>query len=366
MSLKTKNDISAIRLINQQIAGSQFVKVQDLVAWMGAMQAQDFNMLKWAVGIRLPESTNQSFLEAFNKGEVIRTHLLRPTWHLVSANDFFWMLELTSPHLKTMLRNRLRDLELTHPILNKSKSIIEKILGNGNFLTREEIMSQLEDSGISTSGQRAPHILMDCELDGMVCSGPIKGNKQTYVLAEERVPFKNLLSREESLFKLAKRYYTSHGPASLPDFVWWSGLPVRDARKALEMIKPEFASIESESQIYWFSEKTTESEITIHDSAFLIPAFDEFIISYRDRTDVMLAEHHKKAISNNGIFRPTVVFNGKVFGIWRSIKKRNKVVIETEYFHKVNKKEEILVREASEKYGRFLVVETENHVKPVS
>jgi hypothetical protein len=365
VSLKTKSDISSIRLINQQIAGSQFGKVQDLVGWMGAMQAQDFNMLKWAVGIRIPESTNQAFLEAFNQGKVIRTHLLRPTWHLVSSNDFYWMLDLTSPHLKIMLRRRLRELELTQPILNKSKSIIEKILGNGNFLTREEIMVQLENSGISTTGQRAPHILMDCELDGMICSGPLKEKKQTYALAEERVSVKNLLSREESLFELAHRYFTSHGPASLQDFIWWSGLPVRDARKALEMIKPDFASIESESQIYWFSEKTTGSEITIPDSAFIIPAFDEFIISYRDRSDAMLAEHHKKAISNNGVFRPTVVVNGKVVGIWRSNKKRNKVVIETEYFHKVNKKEENLVREASEKYGRFLDqdIEIVNRVK---
>lgn len=326
---------------------------------MGAMQAQDFNMMKWAVGIRLPELTNQSFLEAFNKGEIIRTHLLRPTWHLVSSADFFRMVELTNPHLKTMLRHRLKDLELTGPILNKSKSIIEKILGNENFMTREEIMIQLENSGISTSGQRAPHILMDCELDGLICSGPLKENKQTYALATERVFVKNGFTREESLFKLAQQYFTSHGPASLPDFIWWSGLPVRDARKALEMIKPELASIETESQIYWFSEKTTAHEIAITDSANLIPAYDEFIISYRDRTDAMLVEHHRKAISNNGIFRPTVVVNGKVCGIWRSIKKRNKVVIETEYLHKVNKKEEILVREASEKYGRFLGVETE-------
>lgn len=354
MSLKTKSDISAIRLINQQIAGSQFEKVQDLVAWMGAMQAQDFNMLKWAVGVRLPESTNQSFLEAFNKGDVIRTHLLRPTLHLVSANDFFWMLELTSPHLKTMLRSRLRELELTEPILNKSKSIIEKILGNGNFLTREEIMTQLENSGISTSGQRAPHILMDCELDGMICSGPLKGNKQTYSLAEERVPVKNLLSREESLFELAKRYFTSHGPASLHDFVWWSGLPVRDARKALEMIKPEFASIESESQIYWFSEKTIDDKITIHDFAFIVPAFDEFIISYRDRSDAMLAEHHKKAISNNGIFRPTVVINGKVAGLWKKIAKKNSIVVEYDFFRKVSKLEMKLIAKAELRYLQFL------------
>lgn len=363
--MKTKNDISAIRLLNQQIADSKFEKVKDLVAWMGAMQAQDFNMMKWAVGIRIPESTNQSFLEAFNKGEIIRTHLLRPTWHLVSSDDFFWMLELTSPHLKTMLRGRLRDLELTEPILNKSKSIIEKILGNENYLTREEIMSQLENSGLSTLGQRAPHILMDCELDGMICSGPLKGNKQTYALAAERVSVKNSFTREESLFKLAQQYFTSHGPASLQDFVWWSGLPVRDARKALEMIKPEFASIESESQTYWFSEKTSESKITIQDSTYLLPAYDEFIISYRDRSDAMLVEHHKKAISNNGIFRPTVVINGKVCGLWRTIKKKNKVIIETEYFHKVNKKEVIIVREASEKYGRFLGLETEIQEKPV-
>jgi hypothetical protein len=353
-----KNEISSIRLLNQQIVDPQFERIQDLIEWMGAMQAQVFNMMRWAVGIRMSEATDQSIKESFNKGEIIRTHLLRPTWHLVSSNDFFWILELTRAHLKPRMRSRQNQLELTAPLLNQCKTIVEKRLENGDHLTREEIMILLENSGISTSGQRAAHIMMDCELDGIVCSGALKDKKQTYALAAERVQVKNSFTREESLYKLAQKYFTSHGPASLKDFIWWSGLPVKDAKKALEMVTPELDSIETDSKEYWLSSKLVLSG-KIKYTAHLIPAYDEFIISYTDRADIILAEHHKKAISDNGIFWPVVVINGKAKGVWKTNLKKNKIILETDYFQPVNRNEKELVRNASEKYSRFLTLEIE-------
>jgi hypothetical protein len=349
----TLSNISDIRLQNQQIAKHNFKSVQDLVHWMGAIQAQDYNMAKWAIGARLPNATDQKLEEAFRKGEIIRTHLLRPTWHIVSSTDIHWMLELTAPHIKSLLRSRHRELELDESTINKSKSIIENTLLGGNHLTREEICTQLQNAQISTEGQRAPHLLMICELDGIICSGSPKGRNQTYALLEERVVKPTSLTREESLAKLAGKYFTSHGPATIQDFIWWSGLPVKDAKNALESIKQKFVSIKTDQQTYWMSDSMPKIK-TRPETSFLLPAYDEFIISYRDRSPSLLAEHHQKAISENGLFRPIIVENGRVTGIWKKIQKKDKVIIGISYFSMDKLADEEHLNCAGKLYGDFL------------
>jgi len=359
----TPNDISNIRLQNQQIASTNFQNVKDLVCWMGAMQSQDFNMAKWAIGVRLPHATDQIIEEAFRKGEIIRTHLLRPTWHIVSAVDIHWMLGLTAPHIKSSLRTRHKQLELSDSIISKSISVVEKSLEGGIHLTREEIMLRLQDAQISTDGQRASHLMLICELEGIVCSGAPKGKNQTYVLLEEWVPKPPSFNREDALAKLAQRYFTSHGPATIQDFIWWSGLPVKDAKKALEMIKSGFVSEKIDEQIYWHSGSNPASIYT-NGEAYLLPAYDEFIISYRDRSASLLANDHKKAISDNGLFRPVIVVNGKVRGIWKRQQTKDKVLIETDYFRPVTPETKNEIEAASKRYGQFLNQKTEMANQP--
>jgi hypothetical protein len=354
----TLSHISEIRLQNQQIAYSKFRNVQDLVNWMGAIQAQDYNMAKWAIGTRLPNATEQIIEEAFRKGEIIRTHLLRPTWHIVSSTDIHWMLKLTAPHVKSLLRSRHRELELDDSTINKCKSIIENSLVGGNQLTREEICTQLQNTQISTKGQRAAHLMMICEMDGLICSGAPKGKNQTYALLEERAPKPTSLTREESLAKLAGKYFTSHGPATIQDFIWWSGLPVKDAKNALESIKPELISIETNQQTFWLSDPSLNF-ITNTKSIYLLPAFDEFIISYRDRSPSILADDHKKAISENGLFRPIIVEDGRVTGIWKKIQKKDHAIIETSYFSMDKHLNPKLPEYAAKLYGDFLNQKTE-------
>ena len=229
-------DIAKIRLINQQIAGTKFKSIKDMVGWMGAMQAQDYAMAKWAVGVRLPNLTDQAVENAINNGEIIRTHLLRPTWHLVSADDIYWALELTAPRIMDSLKSRHTELGLSETILTKSNTIMEKALMGGKHLTREELMDELEKAKIPTDDNRLSHLLLWAELNGIVCSGAIKGGKQTHALLEERVSKTKSMTKEEALANLAKKYFTSHGPAALQDFAWWSGLSVGDAKSALEMV----------------------------------------------------------------------------------------------------------------------------------
>ncbi len=156
-------DIAKIRLISQQIAETKFKTVKDIVDWMGAMQAQDYAVAKWAIGVRLPNSTDQVIETAINNGEIIRTHLLRPTWHFVSADAIYWMLELTAPQIKASLKSRHKELELSETIFAKSNTIIEKALRGGKHLTREELMAELGKGKIATDDNRASHLLLRAE-----------------------------------------------------------------------------------------------------------------------------------------------------------------------------------------------------------
>ena len=307
---------------------------QKLVAHMGAMQAQDYLMAKLAVGLRLQHATDAMIVDAYNKGEIIRTHLMRPTWHFVSSDDIYWMLELTAPQIKTLTKSRNKQLELDEDILRKSHVIMEKHLLDGADLTREELTQLYQNENIRTNDNRLSHLLMHAELDGLICNGAIKGSKLSYTLLEEKVPVKKLLSREESLAELANRYFTSHAPATMRDFIWWSGLSVTDARKAIEMIKSGFVSETFDGEIYWFKDYLTES---LHNqSVYLLPAFDELLIGYRNRTATINENLNKKAISENGIFRPIIVVNGQVVGIWKRATQKTKVVIEVSLFTTVN------------------------------
>jgi len=346
-------EIGNIRLHNQQIAGTSFTTAQEMVGWMGAMQAQDYNMAKWAIGARLPHATDKQIETALDNGEILRTHVLRPTWHLISGDDIYWLLELSASKIKTELKSRLKQLELTTAVVAKSKTILEKALANNSYLTREALVTEMQQSGIPTDNNRASHLLLCAELDCIICSGPTKNHKQTYALLPERVPQRQIFAREEALEKLAQIYFSSHGPATLQDFTWWSGLSITDARKALELVKPSFISATIGSATYWF--RTESANFTSKPgSAFLLPAFDEFIISYKDRTASLLLEQHKKAISENGLFRPVVVIDGKVTGLWNRTMKKDKILLEINSFHPINNSVRSLMQKGAEKFGSFL------------
>lgn len=345
--------ISHIRLTNQQITGARFNTIPAVVGWMGAMQAQDFNMVKWAVGMRLPGTTLSAVDDAFNRGEILRTHLLRPTWHLVASNDIRWMLHLTAPRIKTSLRTRHRELELTETIIIRSQSIMEKALNAEGDLTREELVGELTRAKISTDENRASHLLMRAELDGLICSGAAKGGKYTYALLDSRVPPQQTIPKEEALALLAHRYFVSHGPATLQDFVWWSGLSVADARQGLELIRPNLVSETVGEDIFWFASPST-SHALANGTAFLVPAFDELIISYRSRNASMSEVILPKAVSNNGIFRPVIVTHGQVSGLWKRTVKGSNVLVETELFRAHSMEEFKMVESATEMFGRFL------------
>ncbi len=330
-----ESSILNLRLASQQLINATFTHPKEVASWMGGMQAQDFNMAKWAIGIRIPGCTNKMVEDAFNIGEILRTHVMRPTWHFVAPEDIRWMLLLSKEKIKSSMKSRDADLGLTEKIIAQSKEIIQKALHGNKHLTREELTAALEDGKMHADSSRIYHYLMHAELDGIICSGALHGKEQTYALIEERVPQTQTFSKEEALAKLAKRYFASHGPATLQDFVWWSGLSTLEAKKGLEIIQPDCISEKIDSQTYWLvpsPREIPESSNFIH----LLPAFDEFIISYRDRKAILSSENHSKAISSNGIFRPVIVHNGHAVGLWKKTSGKNKIVITPDYFQPID------------------------------
>jgi len=350
--MNSKN-ISNARLITQQIAATRFTTPKEMVGWMGAMQAQDYNMAKWAIGLRLPGTTDAIIEDAFNKGEILRTHVLRPTWHFVSADDIYWMLELTAPHMNRAMKGRHKALGLDEKIFAKSNSIIQKALERGKHLTRVEIMNELNKNKIETHDQKSIHLMYHAELNGLVCSGIMRGKEHTYALLEKRVKKAKSITREEALAKLAERYFTSHGPATLEDFTWWSGLNITESRKALEMVEKNFVTETFKSRTYLFADSFAVPKRN-KSSFHLLPAFDEYIISYKDRSVAIQTEHQPKAFSANGIFWPTIIMKGKVIGLWKRNIQKDKVIIEAEFFKKPTKAAINSFKKESKKYGKFL------------
>ncbi len=347
--------IAKQRIVNQQLAGTKFKSPGEVVSWMGAMQAQDYAMAKWAVGVRLLDSTEQSVEQAINSGEIIRTHVMRPTWHFVSSQDVNWMLKLTAPHLRKSMIGRHKAMGLTDQLFKKTNSIIEKSLAGKKFLTRPELVSELSKNKIKPDSLQMIHIMFNAEVNGTVCNGPMRGKQFTYALLEERVPKAKSLTKNEALEELSKRYFTSHGPATAQDFKWWSGLPSAEVKTAMEMVKLNFTNEKVGGQVYWFDNSCISNPDV--KPIYFLPAYDEFMISYKDRSVSLETKFFSSAITSNGIFKPMIVVDGKVVGTWSRGIKKDQLIFEPAFFRSTNKlkKKEMMAAFAS--YKKFHITE---------
>ena len=251
-----------------------------------------------------------------------------------------------------MLSSNNKRLELDEKIFKKANAIIEKLLRDGKHLPRKDIMAALEKKGIKTNDLRASHIMFRAETDLVVCNGIKKEKQSTYALLDERVPSSKKLLKDEALAELAERYFFSHGPATLKDFAWWSGLSVADAKNGLESIKQKLINEKNGEETFWFSDvKTIQSPKK--NSIVFLPAFDEFLISYKSRGISLDLQHTCKAFSSNGIFNPLIVHNAKVIGTWKPQLKKE-IVIKTSFFAKPTEQERKLCTKAINTFGKFI------------
>ena len=278
---------------------------------MGAIQAQDYAMAKWAIGLRIPGSDDAIIEKAFNEGKILRTHVLRPTWHFVTRQDIRWMIELTAPRILSSLAHNDRHLSLDKKILKKTNDALAKALQGGKQLTRDEIKSVLQRARIDTSGLRFIHLLEHAELDRVICSGPKMGKQFTYALFDERAS-PETMEREEALAELTKRFFTSRGPATIHDFAWWSGVSVTEAKKGIEMVKRKFKREIIDGKEYFFRIPSTFKNEIIP-AALLLPNYDEYVISYKDRTESIDKKHLPVILKErNAVFTNSILIKGQI------------------------------------------------------
>ena len=346
------DQIAAARLRNQHLARPRAGRAEDVVAWLGAVQAQEYPHAKWGLAQRMRSGNEDADIErACDEGRILRTHVLRPTWHFVAGEDLGWMLALTAPRLlrTTALYNRRNGLE--ERVLTRVLSLLERTLADGRHLTRAELRPLLVRAGIPSAAMPLWLVTMHAELHGVVCSGPRRGRHATYALVGERAPKPRRLAGDEAVAELTRRYFRSHGPATIRDFVWWSGLPTSAARRGLDIIKAR--SQAADGLTYWTvgAERASAAGPAVH----LLPIYDEYVVAYRDR----VAVPHRPSNVDSGkmgtvTFQHALVCNGAIAGTWRVVKRRDGVAVQVTALRPLRSAERRGVGAAAERYARFL------------
>jgi hypothetical protein len=358
--MMTNLNIAHQRLLNQHLAAAVFEKPEQVVQWLGAVQSQDYAGAKWALGLRLQGATDDDIERAFTDGSILRTHLMRPTWHFVTPADIRWMLALTAPRVNAASAHYFRKLDLDRTVFTRSSAALVKALKGGKQLTREELRGVLERAGIAAdSGMRLGYIMMRAELDGIVCSGARRGKQFTYALLEERVPQAKALQRDEALFELTKRYFRTRGPATVRDFAWWSGLTMVDTKRGIELAQSELVNEEAGGQTYWLAASVPSPRGASH-TAHLLPNYDEYFIGFKDRSAILdVVTASKLDERSNALSAHIIVLDGQVVGGWKRTLKKNAVVVELNLLAHLGKAEQRAVALAAQKYGAFLELPVE-------
>jgi hypothetical protein len=319
----------AIRLLNQQLISPQFTDPTEVVSHLGAIQAQDYRMMRWAVSMRTKRPSEEAFRKAYNSGEILRMHLLRCTWQLITAQDYSWMLELCAPKSIATLNGWMKSNKISIPEeeLLPVQNIIEQTIGNKTNITKEDIADSLVQNGMQMDDYRISYHIRMAELNGFLISGDLHPSKATYCLASQKIKAATPICRDEALALLTTKYFQSRSPATLEDFEWWSGLNAKDCRRGIQLLGDrlhteswkdrEFYLLDS-CRVQGFRKGCTQ----------LLPPFDEYLIGYKSRDVVLPQEHRHHAHNNSGIFYPIIALDGVICGNWSPYKS----TLETEMF----------------------------------
>lgn len=352
----TTFDLARYRLHQQQIAGTALKKPGQVVAWLGAVQAQDYLAALWAIGLRMQKVSERAVEQAIADKTIVRTWFMRGTLHFVPGRDIHWLIQLMAPRMRKIVGNisNYQGLELDETILAKSNAVIAKALEGGKQRTRSELAIALRQAGIVSHGVRLSLMLQRAQADGLVCYGPRRGKQFAFALLDDWVPEARTMEREEALAEFAGRYFMSHGPATLQDFIWWSGLSSTDAKAGLEMVRSQLVQEAVDGHTYWFSQRTPALKEP-QQTAYLLPDYDEYVVGYKDRRAVLDARHIEKiSLWNSIVLNPTIVINGRVAGTWKRTLNKKAVGIEARPFSPLTKAEKRAVADAADRYGAFL------------
>ena len=338
--------------MNQHLAKQTVATAGEVVSTLGAVQAQDYAGAKWGIAQRTSGATDADVEKEISEARILRTHILRPTWHFVAAADVRWMLELTAPRVRAAVGSYDRKLGIDADVRRKTRTILSQALRGSNHLTRLELAQELTKGGVRADGtQLLAHLVMHAELDGLVCSGVRRGKQFTYALVDECVPATRYLMRDVALQKLATTYFRTRGPATEDDFAWWSGLTKADARAAIHTVE----GLDSEvinGKTYWYSTFGTLSKQPL---VRLLPSYDEYLVSYKDRS-AMQRRVDLSIVGETFDFLGSYVItlNGQIVGRWARSIGGDTVAITLQPFVRLSRIELDAVEEQANRYAQFL------------
>jgi hypothetical protein len=349
------DEICRRRLAGQFLTTAGPHRGADVVRALGAVQAQDYGGAKWAVAQRTTGRTDDEIERELETGQILRTHVLRPTWHFVVPSDIRWMLALTGPRVSAMMAPVNRRLELDDRVYRRAYRVFTRALADGNALTRSELAAALTRAGIAgASGQRLGHLMMQAELDGVVVSGPRRGKQFTYALLDARAPATPALARDEALAELTRRYFTTRGPATPHDFSWWSGLTVSDARRGIALLGSTLEQLTFGDTDLWIAaDSPAPPRRTL--SARLLPNYDEYFIGFRDRSAIgQRVRATSTVIGGSALIPHVIIVNGELVGIWRRAFEKDRVVVAVEAHAELTRREVDRVAAEARRFGEFL------------
>jgi hypothetical protein len=349
------SDVVRHRMWNTRLTGAPFDSPVDVVRWHGAMQGQDYGPAKWSIGQRVTKLVDEDVDRTLDDGDILRTHALRPTWHLMARDDIRWVLSLTGPRVHRQIEPRLRQLELDPGTLAQCETEIVSALEDGNHLTRADIAGVLDEAGIDRSGQRLPHILSHCELEAVICSGRLAGKQQTYALLDERAPDRGRFDRDEALAELVRRYLQSHGPATVADLRWWSSLTVADIKATVDMLGSEVWTETLDGMTFW-SIAGDDGHPPSMRGVHLLQMLDEIFVGYSESRHFgdERATEARTAWNDRGMPAANILLRGRIAGHWKRTVDKKALSVELLLYEDPKPSDMRAMETAARKLGRFV------------
>lgn len=345
-----------LRLLSQELISPQFTSAHDVVAHFGFMQAQDYRAMRWAVGMRTKKPSLKAFEKEFDEGRIIRTHLFRNTWQLIAAEDYWWMVDLCSAKARSGIRNwgKGAGITISENEEERFRTFLSATFPGRRSVSRDEIIDLAFDSGTSTDKEKTKLQISLAEVSGIICSGETDGGNRTYALSAERIPAQRTKTKEESLAELARRYFRSHAPASLEDFVWWTGLNIGDCKKGIGYLGDELVRKDWKGQTFYIH-TGCRTKGNRPGAIRLLPAYDEYLIGYKSRHIALHPDHRHHAHDQKGIFWPVILQDGEVVGNWTA----NGGKITTSTFHENHELDQTKLQEEIRRYQTFQAERTQ-------
>lgn len=339
----TISDIAAVRLHTQGLLES-FSDPVEVVRRLGAVQAQDFTGAKWALGLRC-DTTDAEVTKLFNEGKILRTHILRPTWHFVLPGDIRWMQELTAPRVHAFCKYYYKKMSVDETAIKKAHAALRQALKGGSYLTKAELNKVFEAAGLEEiNGLRYSFLIMHAELEALVCSGPLKGKQQTYALLEERAPQAKSLPKEKALAECTRRFFDAHGPAQIKDLAWWSSLTMAEVKLGVELAGLKSTEVDGKTYFYVKEALKPLPSPVVH----LLPNYDEYFIAYKDRS--ANSQYRTFRITRNpsdaDLFYHIMTLDGQLAGGWKRQIKAKEFIVDLNLFTKLDAAQQKALKQA--------------------